>query len=93
MAKKLVFGVVLAIISSFGYVGHAVEKLNFGTATKTSPHYALPMVAAEEKGFWKEQGLEVEGIPFSSAGAMFRAIAARRPSPCPTTAPARSVTR
>src|SRR3990172_4868830 len=76
MAKKLVFGVVLAIISSFGYVGHAVEKLNFGTATKTSPHYALPMLAGDEKGFWKEQGLEVTWVPFDSGAAHMRGLAA-----------------
>lgn len=35
----------------------AAEKLRFGTALKIPPHNSLPPLAAEEKGFWKSQGL------------------------------------
>lgn len=54
----------------------AAEKLAFGTAIKENPVYALPMSAIEEKGFWKEEGLEVQWVPFRGGALMYRAVAA-----------------
>lgn len=54
----------------------AAEKIKFSTPLKTVPHYALPMLAAEEKGIWKQEGLEGEWIPFCSGGSAHRAFAA-----------------
>lgn len=52
------------------------EKLRAGTVFKESALYSLPMLAAEEKGFWKEQGLEVEWVPFTGGAPMAQAMAA-----------------
>src|SRR3990172_13382428 len=54
----------------------AAEKLAFGTAIKENPVYMLPMLAGEEKGFWKEEGLEVQWVPFRGGALMYRAVAA-----------------
>lgn len=54
----------------------AAEKLAFGTAIKENPVYALPMLAGEEKGLWKEEGLEVQWVPFRGGALMYRAVAA-----------------
>lgn len=51
------------------------EKLRFATPTKTTPHHNLPPLAAEEQGFWKQNGLEVEWTPFNGDTPMFRALA------------------
>lgn len=53
------------------------EKLKLGTAVKVFPGYYLPALAAEEKGFWKEQGLEVEWAPFRTPTDLMQAAAGR----------------
>lgn len=55
----------------------ALEKLKWGTPVKTAPQSYLPPLTAEERGFWKENGLEVEWVGFADASAMNQAIAAR----------------
>src|SRR3990172_3937670 len=78
MHKKIIFEfVIVAVLAWLGNPAHALEKLNFGTATRTSPHYVLPALAAEEKGFWKEQGLEVTWVPFDSGALLIQGFAAR----------------
>ena len=52
----------------------AAEKIKFGTAVKMFNPYYLPMLAAEEKGFWQKNGLEVEWVPFRGAPLMDRAM-------------------
>src|SRR3990172_2440063 len=54
----------------------AAEKMRMGTALKGVPAYELPMATAEERGFWKEQKLEVEWVPFVGGGPLYRAMAA-----------------
>src|SRR3972149_5752733 len=54
----------------------AAEKVKFATHFKANPHYWLPVAAALDKGFWKEEGLEVEWVSFDAAAAMNRAVAA-----------------
>ena len=54
----------------------AAEKIKIGTALVTHPVFALPMVAAEEKGFWKQQALQVEWVPLRGGAALVRAQAA-----------------
>lgn len=53
----------------------AAEKVRFGTHFKANPHYGLPAIAALEKGYWKEAGLDVEWFPFESPAIMNRAVA------------------
>lgn len=50
----------------------SAEKLKYGTSVKFNSTFALPVLAAEEKGFWRAEGLEVEWIPFQG-GAQFNA--------------------
>ena len=54
---------------------YSQEKLTFGTAIKLAPVYYLPILAAQEKGFWKAEGLDVEWVPFRGSTDMHRAIA------------------
>src|SRR3990172_11958375 len=53
----------------------AIEKIQLGSAIKLTPAYYLPVVTGQEKGFFKENGLEVEWVPFQSAPDMHRALA------------------
>lgn len=53
----------------------AAEKVKYGTSIKTYPVFYLPVLAAEEKGFWKQNGLDAEWVPFASGAAHFTAIA------------------
>lgn len=68
----LLIGLIVIIASSSTSL--AAEKLRFGTPTKTSPHHNLIPLAAEEKGFWKQMGLEVQWTRFTGGGPMFRAL-------------------
>ncbi|MEE8448036.1 MAG: ABC transporter substrate-binding protein [Thermodesulfobacteriota bacterium] len=72
MARIVAFLVVVLLPLQIA----AAEKIKFSTPLKTVPHYALPMLAAEEKGIWKQEGLEGEWIPFRSGGSAHRAFAA-----------------
>src|SRR3990170_1370185 len=67
----LVIGVVISMPSL------SADKLRFGSSVRGHPNYDLPMVAAAEKGIWKENGLEVEWTPFRAGGDLMRAVAAR----------------
>lgn len=55
--------------------GAASQKLRFGTVV-ISPQYHLPFIAAQEKGLWKEQGLEVEWVSFRGGPLAYRGLAA-----------------
>ena len=66
---------VLGIVVVTSGVALAAEKARVGTALKGVVWMELPMMAAEERGFWKEQNLEVEWTPFVGGGAMYRAMA------------------
>lgn len=69
----LIISLFLAAIPALSVL--AAEKLKFSTAIRTAAHTAMPPIAAEEKGFWKAQGLEVEWVPFTAGADMARAIA------------------
>ena len=66
----------IIILFTLAYPAFGLEKIVVGTSLKTLPNMALPVLSAEEKGFWKEQGLDAEWIPFRGGSAMFRATAA-----------------
>lgn len=80
MKKMKVFPALIALFTLSWLIhlgdGLAAEKVKLATLLKTHPLYALPMLAAEEKGIWKEEGLEVSWIPFQGAGPFYRAAAA-----------------
>ncbi len=54
----------------------AAQKLRFGVVIKV-PDHELPVLAAEEKGFWKKNGLEAKSTIFKGGGPFGRALAAR----------------
>lgn len=54
----------------------AAEKLQFGTPIKLSPSNYLPILAAEERGFWRQNGLEVEWVVTGSTISLHHAISA-----------------
>lgn len=90
MNKKLMFFSFLVLLFSgflspvflpvpilSGEQADALEKLSLGTPVKMYPPYYLPPLVAEEKGFWKENGLDTEWVPFAGGSPLVRAIAAR----------------
>lgn len=75
-AKGLIIVALVGVmVLAFGQAMPA-EKLKVGTPSKADPGDFLRFRAAEEKGFWKEAGLEVEWIPFESQGVLSRSVAA-----------------
>lgn len=54
----------------------AQEKLKIGSSVKDSPFYYLPIGAAQEQGFFKKHGLDVEWVPSKSGSDLERAFAA-----------------
>jgi sulfonate transport system substrate-binding protein len=73
MRRPFLFGLILLALS-IGAV-HAQEKINYGTAIKFSPIYYLPVLAAQEKGFFKKNGLDVDWVPSQSGPDMQRDLA------------------
>src|SRR3989304_63448 len=70
----LILGII--ILLALGATVHPAEKLKFGTAIKEFPGFYLPIFTAAEKGFWKENNLEVEWIPFGGGAPQLAAVAA-----------------
>ncbi len=71
----LIGWVLLYLLTALASRGLAAEKVRFGSPSKGAT-FSLPLLAAEEKGFWKKHGLEAKWIPFRSTASMNRAIAA-----------------
>lgn len=69
---------LLTVLLSFflGSTSLALEKIRFGSPLKQAPVYALAILAAEEKGFWKEVGVELDWVAFDGGGPLWRAVAA-----------------
>lgn len=59
-----------------GHWAWGAQKVRFGTPLKINPLHALPMLAGQEKGFWKGEGVEVEWMAFKGGGPMNRGVAA-----------------
>lgn len=71
-----IFGVMLILFLLAGQGLAWAEKVRFGTPVKANPTYDLPMITAEEKGLFKQAGVELEWIPFSAGAALNQAVAA-----------------
>lgn len=54
---------------------NAAEKMKVGTGVKLSSAYYLPMLAADQGGTWKQNGLDGEWVPFRGSSDMLRAVA------------------
>lgn len=76
MARAFIVIMVSIALLSLGLTAHAAEKVRFSVNIKTNPYYTLPVLAALERGLWKEAGAEAEYIPFDSGTTMQRAMAA-----------------
>ncbi|MEE8448091.1 MAG: ABC transporter substrate-binding protein [Thermodesulfobacteriota bacterium] len=76
-SNPLIFGVVISLIlvAAVGKI-KAAEKIKFGTPVKLSPVLYLPVLAGEERGFWKKNNVSVEWLPFRGGSALYRGIAA-----------------
>lgn len=53
----------------------AIDKIKLGTAIKVAPEFYLPILAAEEKGIWKKNDLQVEWVPFKGSTLLMSGIA------------------
>ncbi len=75
--RRIVTVMALLVIATSTLAVYALgaEKVKFGTPLKINPLHSLPMIAAEERGFWKEQGVDVEWFPFKGGGPLGRAVA------------------
>ena len=71
----LIGGILLCMLTVLASRGLAAEKLRFGTPSKGAL-YGLPLLAAEEKGFWKQNGLEGKWTAFRSTTDVTKGIAA-----------------
>ena len=78
MSKKVVLmGVVFLFAVSLLTVNlWAQERARWGIHFKANPYYGIAAFAGQEKGYFKEQGLELKIIDFRSTGVMVRGIAA-----------------
>src|SRR3990172_10366578 len=76
---RIIFSTFLlaaCFLASSGASLLAAEKFKLGTAIKVFPVYYLLIGAAEEKGYWKENNLEPEWVPFTGGPHNMQAVAA-----------------
>ena len=64
MPRRLCLLVIIFFALGFAANVLAAERLRFSVHIRTSPDYVMPVLAALDKGFWKESGVEVEYIGF-----------------------------
>lgn len=74
--RTICFLLSLTVIS-MASVLPAAEKLRFATTVKGNPYHELPALAAQEQGFWKQNGLEVEWLDFRSGQEGNQAMAGK----------------
>lgn len=76
MRRGLIFACGCLLTFAFSSNVGAIEKLKFGTSTKEAPNHYLPVLAGEEKGFWKENSIDLEWVPFRGGAPLNQAMAA-----------------
>lgn len=74
--KLLVFALTLVYGLGVPFASQGAEKLRFATTTKDTPRHVLPVMAAQEKGLWREEGLEAQWVPLEQAVQFYQAVAA-----------------
>lgn len=74
MNKSIVLGLAALVLSAQSAA--ALDKISYGTAVKLSPVYYLPVLAGQEQGIFKKNGLDVEWVPSNSGPDFHRALAA-----------------
>ena len=77
LADRGVIFLAIVLVSAFIAVSASgAEVLKMGTPLKAVPHFDHVVLAAEEGGAWKQNGLEVQWVPFRGATDMHQAVAA-----------------
>lgn len=76
MARKFSTFLLAALVVGLASPLVALEKIKYASPVRTDAVFYLTALAGEEKGFWKENGLDVEWVPFAGATPLGRAIAA-----------------
>src|SRR6185503_10431426 len=73
---KPLLGVLIAALAVCSAGAAAQEKIKYGSSVRLAPPYYLPVLAAEERGIFKKNGVNVEWFPSNSGTDMQRALAA-----------------
>ena len=73
MRLSVVIGLILSTLSVT--TGWAQDKVRYGSAIKLSPVFYLPILAAQEKGIFKKNRLDVEWVPSQSGPDLQRNLA------------------
>ncbi|MEE8448023.1 MAG: ABC transporter substrate-binding protein [Thermodesulfobacteriota bacterium] len=68
--------VFILTIASSPSPSEGAQRLRFATSFR-GPHFEILALAAEEKGFWQRNGLEVEWFSMQGGSRTMRALAAR----------------
>lgn len=68
--------VLLVVMAVFPDTLFSAAKVRFASQVKTQAYYVLPILTAMDKGFFKQQGIEVKYVPFRSGSAQHRGVAA-----------------
>ncbi len=75
MRVRLILFVILSLGLAFTMNAQAAAKVKLGMAIGVAPEYYLPVYGAEENGFFKRNGVDVEIVPFRSGAAFVKAMA------------------
>lgn len=80
MKRKAFLAMAIAILTSTALTsaGLAAEKLRYGFIPQHPVSTAVPALTVEEKGFWKQEGLEVEMVGFRGTHEAISAVAAKQ---------------
>lgn len=75
---RLLFLSLLAVCLLAASVSFSAEKLSFSTPIKFPPVFYLPMLAAEQDGTWKKNGLEAEWVVSRGTVDMLKGVVAKK---------------
>lgn len=75
MKKTVLLVATVSLFSLFGAASSfSADKLKVATPVKVVSVYYLPLLAAQEKGLWAQNGLDGEWIPFSALAPMHQGM-------------------
>lgn len=74
MTRRAILFTPFLLLGALASTALALEKVEYGTAVRAQPIYFLPILAAEEKGFWRENGLQVTWVPFRNTASLYHSI-------------------
>lgn len=74
MEKRFFLLLVMVLVAAYGVQG--AEKVRLATGVKIAASYNLPILAAQQQGAWKKEGLDVEWVSFRSGAEFHRGLSA-----------------